>query len=205
MAEMKCNMAVASIHEYLDGDLPREELMRLRQHLQGCSACSSRLDALEKTNAFLQSLPVESPPSYLADRIMKSLPKARRRSAWTSWVRRHPAISAAAIFMVVMLSSFVAMWNQDQELKVAGDLEHVVVQGNKVIVPAGVHVKGDLTIENGTAQIDGDVDGNLTIIDGSYTMASTAHIAGNVKQIDRAVDWIWYKVSNWFGSLAYGT
>lgn len=107
--------------------------------------------------------------------------------------------------MVVMLSSFVAMWNQDQELKVAGDLEHVVVQGNKVIVPAGVHVKGDLTIENGTAQIDGDLDGNLTIIDGSYTMASTAHIAGNVKQIDRAVDWIWYKVSNWFGSLAYGT
>ena len=202
---MNCNVAVASIHEYLDGDLPREEVSRLQQHLQSCPSCSSRLDTLEKTNALLQALPAEAPPSYLTDRIMKSLPKTRRPAAWTSWVRRHPAVSAAAIFMVVMLSSFVAMWNQDKELSVSGDLDHVIIEGNKVIVPAGQHVEGDLTVVNGIAEIDGEVSGDLTVIDGSYTLASTAHIAGEIKEIDRAVDWIWYKVSSWFGTLAYGT
>jgi hypothetical protein len=202
---MNCNAAVASIHEYLDGDLSREEIGRLQQHLQSCSTCSARLDSLEKTNALFQALPAEAPPSYLTDRIMKSLPKTRRPTAWTSWVRRHPAVSAAAIFMVVMLSSFVAMWNQDQELSVSGDLDHVIIQGNKVIVPAGQHVEGNLTVVNGIAEIDGEVEGDLTVIDGSYTLASTAHIAGEIKEIDRAVDWIWYKVSSWFGTLAYGT
>ncbi|MFC5531007.1 zf-HC2 domain-containing protein [Cohnella yongneupensis] len=205
MADMKCNIAVASIHEYLDGDLPRDEIKHLQEHLQSCAACSTRLDALEKTNAFVQSLPAEAPPSYLSDRIMKSLPKSRRPASWTSWVRRHPAVSAAAIFMVVMLSSFIAMWNQDKELSVSGDLDHVIIEGNKVIVPAGQHIEGDLTVVNGIAQVDGDVEGDLTVIDGSYTLASTAHIAGDIKQIDRAVDWIWYKVSSWFGTLAYGT
>lgn len=202
---MNCNAAVASIHEYLDGDLTREEIGRLQLHLQSCPACSSRLDSLEKTNALFQALPAEATPSYLTDRIMKSLPKTRRPAAWTSWVRRHPAVSAAAIFMVVMLSSFVAMWNQDKELSVSGDLDHVIIEGNKVIVPAGQHVEGDLTVVNGIAEIDGEVDGDLTVIDGSYTLASTAHIAGEIKEIDRAVDWIWYKVSSWFGTLAYGT
>ncbi|MFD0670822.1 zf-HC2 domain-containing protein [Cohnella sp. GCM10027633] len=202
---MKCNVAVASIHEYLDGDLSRDDAKLLQQHLKGCEACSGRLDALEKTNAFVQSLPVEKAPSDLTDRIMKSLPKSRRPASWTSWVRRHPAVSAAAIFMVVMLSSFVAMWNQDRELSVSGDLDHVIIEGNKVIVPAGEHVKGDLTVVNGIAQVDGELEGDLTVIDGSYTLASTAHIAGEIKEIDRAVDWIWYKVSSWFGTLAYGT
>jgi anti-sigma factor (TIGR02949 family) len=205
MADMKCNLAVRAIHEYLDGDLPREETLQLKQHLDGCSSCSDRLDALEKTTAFMQSMPVTAAPANLSDQIMKALPKSRRPTAWTSWVRRHPAVSAAAIFLVVMLSSFVAMWNKDQQLSVSGDLDHVIIEGNKVIVPAGQHVEGDLTVVNGIAEVDGDVDGNLTVIDGSYTLASTAHIAGDIKEIDRAVDWIWYKVSSWFGTLAYGT
>jgi hypothetical protein len=52
----------------------------------------------------------------------------------------------------------------------------------------------------------GDLEGNLTVIDGNVIpLASTAHIAGEIKTIDRAVDWMWYKVSSWFGALAYGS
>ena len=138
---------------------------------------------------------------------MKALPSSRRPAAWTSWVRRHPAVSAAAIFLVVMLSSFVSMWNQSQEFSVSGpDLEHVVIEGKKVIVPEGQKVSGDLTVVNGDVQVLGDLDGNLTVIDGHLTpLASTAHIAGEIKTIDRAVDWFWYKVSSFFGTLAYGS
>ena len=202
---MNCKVAIAFMHDYLDNELSREQSAELSRHLEQCPECRKRLESLEKTDALLHSVPAERAPNYMAYRVMKSLPKTRSPKAWTTWVRRHPAFSAAAMFLVVMVSSFVAMWNQDQELSVSGDLDHVIIQGNKVIVPAGQHVEGNLTVVNGIAEIDGEVEGDLTVIDGSYTLASTAHIAGEIKEIDRAVDWIWYKVSSWFGTLAYGT
>lgn len=203
---MNCNAAIAYMHDYLDGELPREQSAELQRHLAECAECRKRLESLEKTDALLRSGPKPAPaPDYMAYRIMKSLPKTRSTKTWTTWVRRHPAISAAAMFLVVMVSSFVAMWNQSQQLTVSGDLEHVVIHGNTVIVPAGEKVAGDLTIENGTAKVMGDVQGNLTIIDGNVTLASTAHIAGKVKTIDRAVDWAWYKVTSWFDTIAYGS
>ena len=207
MADMDCNVAVMYMHDYLDGELAREDVLQLQQHLRECPECRSRFEALERTDALAKAQPIEKAPSDLGDRIMKALPSSRRPAAWTSWVRRHPAVSAAAIFLVVMLSSFVSMWNQSQEFSVSGpDLEHVVIEGKKVIVPEGQKVAGDLTVVNGDVQVLGDLDGNLIVIDGHLTpLASTAHIAGEIKTIDRAVDWFWYKVSSFFGTLAYGT
>jgi anti-sigma factor RsiW len=207
MADMKCNVAVVFMHDYLDGDLTREDTKQLQEHLIHCPSCSEHLEALSLTDALIRALPVEAAPLQFGDRIMKSMPKPRRPAAWTSWVRRHPAVSAAAIFMVVMLSSFVAMWNQEAQLSVTSpDMQHLVIEGNKVIVPAGQKVSGDLTVVNGNVEVLGDLEGNLTVIDGNLApLASTAHIAGQIKTIDRAVDWFWYKVSSFFGTLTYGT
>lgn len=207
MALMKCGIAIALMHEYLDeAELTHEQTKRLQAHLDACPDCRQRFESLERTDALIRALPTPRTPEDLADRILRSLPKTRKPRAWTTWVRRHPAASAAALFVLVMLSSFVAMWNQSQQLSVSGsDLEHVVIQGHTVIVPAGQKVSGDLTIENGTAQVLGEVQGNLTVIDGNVALASTARIAGKVKTIDRAVDWVWYKVTSWFGSLAYSS
>ncbi|MBB6729783.1 zf-HC2 domain-containing protein [Cohnella zeiphila] len=202
---MECKAAIAYMHDYLDRELPREQTLELQKHLASCAECRTRLEALEKTDALMRTLASEKTPDDLTYRIMKSLPKSRNPRAWTTWVRRHPAMSAAAMFIVVMVSSFVAMWNQNQQLTVRGDLDHVVIQGHTVIVPAGQQVAGDLTVENGVAQVMGDVQGNLTVIDGNVTLASTAHIAGKVKTIDRAVDWAWYKVTSWFDTIAYGS
>lgn len=204
MADMKCKNAVVWIHEYLDGDLASEQHQELKKHLDGCTACMSRLEALERTDALTRTLPAQAAPFGLSYRINKSLPK-RSTSGWTRWVRRHPAATAAAFFLVVMLSSFMAMWNQDRELSIAGpDLDSLIIEGKEVIVPEGLEIKGDLTVSNGNVRVYGDVQGNLTVIDGHVMpLASTAHIAGEIRTIDRAIDWMWYKVSSWFGSLAY--
>jgi anti-sigma factor RsiW len=204
MANMDCKIAVAWMHEYLDGDLGRKQAEMLREHTGRCEACRARLDALANTEAFIRGMPSVKTPENLEARILASLPKPRRSSA--KWLRRHPAVSAAALFLVVMFSSFITMWNQDKQLSVSGpDLENVEIQGTTVIVPAGKQVSGDLTIVNGSAEVLGEVKGDLTVIDGKVMLASTAHIAGNVEKIDRAVDWAWYKIRSWFGTLAYGT
>ncbi|MBW5448206.1 anti-sigma factor [Cohnella sp. CFH 77786] len=203
---MDCKVAVAWMHDYLDGDLDRRQAESLKQHMNECAECRQRFDALARTEALVKAIPSKQAPAGLEERILASLPKTRRPAGWSGWVRRHPAMSAAALFLVVMLSSFVAMWNQDRQLSVSGpDLDNVIIEGTTVIVPEGQEVSGDLTVANGTAEVHGDVKGDLTVIDGNVTLASTAHIAGHVQEIDRVFDWAWYKVRSWFGTLAYGS
>lgn len=118
--------------------------------------------------------------------------------------QRTSRADGGSLLLVVMLFSAFNFWNQNNEMVVKGNsLDQLVIQGNTVIVPEGKSVAGDLTIENGTAQVYGDVNGNLTVIDGQLFQASTAHISGQVKSIDQALDWFWYKITNMVNEVAY--
>jgi cytoskeletal protein CcmA (bactofilin family) len=102
-----------------------------------------------------------------------------------------------------MLSSSLSLWNQDTEMVIKGaSLEQVVITGNTVYLPAGHTINGNLMVKRGKIQIDGNVKGNLVVIDGSYNLASTAHISGKIKQIDQALDWLWFEVNEYVGLFA---
>ena len=89
------------------------------------------------------------------------------------------------------------MWNDDKNMMVKGnDLQDVVDSGRYGTVPEGHTVKGDLVVQRGKLKVEGDVTGNLIVIDGTLNLASTAHISGQVTQVDEAVSWIWYKLEN---------
>ena len=45
------------------------------------------------------------------------------------------------------------------------------MEGQTVIVPNGEVVKGDIVVKNGDIVVEGEVDGNVTVINGQY-MAS---------------------------------
>jgi anti-sigma factor RsiW len=208
---MNCNVAIVWMHDYLDGELPREDIVTLKTHLLSCPACRSRFEQLEKTDAaaFLTLEAIKPAADYdqkaseqLTQRIMQQLPKqkSRQRNGIVRLIYRYPGITAAAIFVLVMLGSFLTMWEEDSKLIVAGeDLQQVIIEGNTVIVPEGAHLTGNLTVENGTAEVKGAVDGNVTVIDGSLNLASTGYIAGQSRTIDQALDWFWYKVTQTFG------
>ncbi|SDX93452.1 anti-sigma factor [Paenibacillus sp. CF384] len=207
---MNCNVAVMLMHDYLDDELPHDDLAELKLHIDSCESCRVRLEQLERTEALTHSMmdtrvtisPHQS--AQLTSHIMSSLPVKRRRIGFANWIRNHPAVSVAAVFALVMFSSFLAMWQQDNDLTVRGaDLAHVIIEGDTVTVPEGAQVKGDLTVENGKANVLGDVEGDVTVISGKLYQASTAHISGEVKQIDQALDWFWYKVTHSISSLAY--
>ncbi|PZD96864.1 anti-sigma factor [Paenibacillus sambharensis] len=210
---MNCNVATSWIHDYLDGELPREEAIQLKAHLLACPACRSRFEQLERTEAYVQAAfsadtrSLAGSEAYnaaaLTDRIMGTLPAAPQKRSWTRWLRNHPAIAVASVFAMVMLSSFITMWEQHGELVVRGtDLDQVVITGNRVIVPEGARVSGDLTVENGITEVAGEIQGNLTVIDGTLNMASTAKIIGEEKTINQALDWVWYKLKRTVNDLA---
>jgi len=210
---MNCSIATSRMHDYLDGDLAREEAVQLKAHLLACPDCRTKYNELERTDAFvLAALSSDTrttggdgayASAELTDRILSGLPKTTRQRAWTRWVRNHPAISVAAVFALVMLSSFITMWEQDNELVVRGsDLAEVIINGDTVTVPEGAHVNGDLTVENGKTEVYGEIKGNLTVIDGTLNMASTANILGEERRINQALDWVWYKLTHTISGLA---
>jgi anti-sigma factor RsiW len=200
---MKCKEALPLMHDYLDGDVLGPEAIQLKEHLIGCTDCHALFKQLERTDALVRALPPKGVPDDLSERIMNGLPPVKKRNAWTQWVRRHPAVSVAAVFIAVMFGSFMSMWNQGGELMVQGtDLQDLVFQGDTVIVPEGHTYNGDLVVQSGKLQVQGDVKGNLVVIDGSLNLASTAHISGQVTQVDQALSWVWYKVNQFLTKFA---
>ncbi|WP_435922581.1 zf-HC2 domain-containing protein [Paenibacillus sp. DYY-L-2] len=204
---MDCKQASSLMHDYLDDDLERGRAVELKSHLESCSACNERFRELEQTDLMLFAAIKQRTAQVsddLVDRIVSKLPSQRKQQAWIGWIRRHPALTAAAMFLVVMLFSAISLWESDDQLVVkTADPDQVIINGNTVTVPSGSKIAGNLTVENGKAEIYGDVEGNLTVIDGSYYQASTAHIAGEIKSIDQALDWIWYRITNVFTEVAY--
>jgi len=199
---MICQEALPAMHEYLDGELSGTQHTELKQHLLACRTCSFRYKQLQQAEAAVRSLPFAAARSDLADKIMSSLPKPMKRNTWLQWVKRHPAVSVASIFLFVMLSASLSLWNQDKDLVVKGaSLDQVVIEGDHVYVPAGHIIDGNLMVRGGKVQVDGEVRGNLVVIDGSYKIASTARVAGKIKVIDQALDWVWYEVNEFVGQF----
>jgi len=200
---VNCKEALPMMHDYLDGHLDGEGAAALQLHLSECAACAALLRSYERTEALVRSLHRPETPPGLTASILAALPPETRRRSFFRWIRRHPAATVAAAFLVVMVGSFLSLWDQDKRLTVAGDnLDGIVVEGDKVIVPEGTQVNGDLTVRNGEVRIEGELRGNLTIIDGSVAYASAAHISGRITKVDRALDYIWLKLAEWFGALA---
>lgn len=204
---MDCKQAASMMHEYLDSDLPEDQALALKSHLDDCEACRIKLNEMEQTDMLLFAAVKSSLPPVsddMLERIISKIPRQRKQQTWLKWVRRHPALTAAAVFLFVMLFSTLSLWQSDDQLVVKGaDLDQVRIEGHTVIVPEGTAIAGDLTVENGDTRVYGEVKGNLTVIDGTLYEASTAKIAGNAKIIDQALDWIWYRITNTFSEVAY--
>jgi cytoskeletal protein CcmA (bactofilin family) len=107
------------------------------------------------------------------------------------------------MFAIVMFSSFFSLWNEDTDLVLRGDLENLVIEGNQVYVPPQQVVHGNLVVENGSIQVDGTIEGNLIVIDGTYALASTARISGDIKIVDEALQWLWYKTNQFFSVVTH--
>ncbi|WP_075619486.1 anti-sigma factor family protein [Paenisporosarcina indica] len=181
------------MHEYLDGDINQEHELELKAHLSSCMTCQQHMHELSKIAAFVQSASHIAAPSGFVEGVTSRLPKETSRVGMKRWFHNHPMLTAAALFMILMSASLFSNFNDDQQFSFTKQ-PNIVVEGEKVIVPAGETVKGDIVVTNGDIQIDGEVDGNVTVINGTQYMASTANVTGEIEEINEVFDWLWYKM-----------
>lgn len=136
---------------------------------------------------------------------MSNVPRPSRSRTLLTWARKHPALSAAIVFMIILLGSLFSLMSdtggQQLVVRVSDPNEQLIIEGGTVIVPEGKVVRGNLIVENGKIQIDGEVEGNLVVIDGSVQLASTAKISGEVTRINQTIDRLWFKAGEWFARL----
>lgn len=183
------------MHEFLDEEIPAEHEKELRKHLGECAECQTYFHELEKSIALVKSLADMKAPADFTMAVMNKLPKEKRKAGIQRWLRHHPLLAAASLFIVFMMGSIVSTWNEGQDLSVSKQ-PNLIIQNDTVIVPEGEVVKGDVVVRNGTIRIEGQVDGNVTVINGEKYMASAGQVTGEIKELNAFFDWLWYKMKN---------
>lgn len=180
--------------DYLDGDIEPSDEAVLKEHLESCIDCRKHYHELNKTIAFVQSASHIQAPDDFVQKTMARLPKERQRGGVQRWLRHHPLLTAAALFCLLMSGTLFSNFNNDQQFAFTKQ-PNLVVEGETVVVPAGEVVTGDITIRNGDLRVEGELKGDVTIVNGQY-MASSGVITGEIEEIDKAFEWLWYTIKN---------
>ena len=181
------------MHEYLDEEITPERERTLREHLQSCKDCEALFNELKKTIAFVKSVSYMQAPDDFTANVLARLPKEKRKIWMQRWVKNHPMLAAASLFFILMMGSLFSTWNEDREFSVTKQ-KNLVVQNNTVIVPKGETVKGDVIVRNGKLKIEGEVQGDVTVINGEKYLASAGHVTGQIDEVNEVFDWIWYHI-----------
>lgn len=181
------------MHEYLDEDLPPEHEEILKNHLQSCSECRKHFYELKKTETFIKSMANVHAPSGFTDQVLANLPKESKKNRLKKWFGQHPFLTAASIFIILMLSSTFSSWNQDHNFSVTKK-PNIVIENNTAIVPEGETIQGDIIVKNGDIRIEGKVEGNVTVINGNKYLASAGKVTGEIEEINQVFEWIWFQI-----------
>ncbi|MCM3571063.1 anti-sigma factor [Neobacillus mesonae] len=179
------------MHQYFDEEIDLEGKQTLREHLQNCEECEAIFNELKKTVAFVKSVSNMQAPDDFTAKVLARLPKEKKKVLAARLFRNHPFLSAASVFVVLMMGGLFSTWSQDQEFSVSKQ-KNLVVKNNTVIVPKGEVVNGDVVVRNGTLKIEGEVKGDVTVIHGEKYLASAGHVTGQIEEVNEVFDWIWY-------------
>lgn len=191
---MKCPDQIFDyMHEYLDDEISTEHEKELREHLHGCKDCQEYFRELNKAIALVQSTSHIQAPEDFTSKVMAGLPKEKKKNEIQRWFRSHPLLTAASLFLALMTGSVMTTWNEEHQFSVSKQ-PNLIVENDTVIVPQGEVIKGDVVVRNGKVKIEGEVQGNVTVINGEKYMASAGNVTGEITEVNEVFEWIWYHI-----------
>lgn len=188
------------MQEYLDSALPHDKEQILKEHLQTCPDCQAYFQELKRTVAYVKSVEHIKVSDQFTANVMAALPKESNSVGVKRFLRHHPFLAAASLFLILMAASMFHSWNGDNKLTVTMQ-PNLIIENETVIVPEGEIVEGDITVRNGNIRVEGKVDGNITVINGEIIngeqfLASAGSVTGEIEEINKLFDWIWYNIKD---------
>ena len=85
---------------HLDGELSAEESSRVEQHLAGCPACATELEATRTVRSRLRDAPAVDPPFGFLERV--TLPSGQARARRRHWQAAAWVVGVAAAWVLVL-------------------------------------------------------------------------------------------------------
>ncbi|TSJ64937.1 hypothetical protein FPQ13_08275 [Allobacillus salarius] len=204
--EMACTHGYQEkIHQYIDQEMSYNEELSLKNHLMNCDFCLQHFRELKDVEKQLKNSPAVSQPSTFKQDIIDRLPIESKSTKFVKTIKEHPLITACAVFLVMLMTSAFIEFQSDQDVYVSS-YEGIQVEGNRVIVPEGKVIHGDLTIENAIVEIKGHVNGNVTLVNSELAQANN-NISGEIVQVNRFLKWAAIRfsrqVSDFFQQFSY--
>ncbi|MFB4212932.1 zf-HC2 domain-containing protein [Shouchella sp. JSM 1781072] len=201
---MNCHSYNELIHIYLDGDATHEQKEQLYAHLETCSHCQTHVNELKKSIAFIQSSSHIEAPANFTTGIMANLPKKKKNGPKVKrFLKKHPILVAAAVFVLMMSTAVFSTWNQNDGIVVSGNGPFVINKETGVVtVPEGAVIEGDLMVRNGELELEGEVRGDILLLNSSFNKdslyASPNQVTGEIEEVDQFLSWIWYNTKGFF-------
>ncbi|WP_096202373.1 anti-sigma factor family protein [Bacillus sp. FJAT-45350] len=190
------------MHRYLDGETTNEEKAEFLHYIETNVSCKKHYEETRKAIAFVQSASHIETSANFTNNVLQQLPKRKKRVAWKQWMRNHPLAVAASIFLILMSSSIISVWNSSEELSVTGNgniqIDH---ESGKVIVPEGEVIEGNLVVRNGTLELNGEVRGNVLLVNSEKYLASAGSVSGEIDEVTQVLEWIWYHIKSFFSDV----
>ena len=142
-------------------------------------------------------------PDYFTEKVMQRIATQNtKQSIALNWFKKHPFGTAAALFIVLMAGYIFSLWEQvpfRAEVQGSGQITY---EGDQtVVVPKGEVIKGNLVVQNGKVKIEGQVDGNVILINSDSLLASAGHVTGDIEEVNQIMDWIWYHIKQFFNKV----
>jgi len=202
---MACEKKIQLMHDYLDGQLSLVDEKDLSAHLQECESCQAHFHELSRTITLIQSTQKLNAPINFTEDVMNKLPQEKKHMKYRRWFNNHPYLATAILLLFFFIGSLFSGWDKNNKL-VVSKIDNLVIEGNTVIVPEDIIVTGDLFIKNGNLKVNGQIEGNVTLVNGELLTdkglsASLDNISGELKHIDQALKWAWYEMNKFFEEL----
>ncbi len=141
---MSCDAVRDALDAFHDGELPLEEQLLIREHLDGCVACRLEHDALTALRGGLRAMPgdrLDAPPESWTAAVLEQV-KVERQLSWHTWLLgvfddMHlvwPALGATAAVLVCLLASAEVMQatNDQRPDSLAGVIGYLASPGSNV-------------------------------------------------------------------------
>lgn len=197
----------------MDGFISNEQLLALTEHRRACIRCAKVWEELNRTESILRFEMLEQEnmdndpetifyQKRLTYQVIKSLPKLSWANMIKHWLLKYGIVVCGLLALGIFIGSTIVYayenLSSNERMQVEGtDLKGIQMGSNTITIGQENTVHGDILLRHGTLQLDGIVNGNITIFDGEIKIGKKGYVSGEVHVIDGLLDWLKWVFDSW--------